>query len=131
MAVYSAHENARRLHDLDIVVVDDNERVRDVLALMLEGEGARVHAVATAREAVAVCARTGPAAVITDLRMPGEDGVWLLGRLRTILPEVHVIAMSGLDEEAIARDAGFDAFVGKPLTADRLCAAVRTVIDGG
>ena len=120
-----------RLHDLDIVVVDDDPRVRDVLALMLEGEGARAHAAQSAREALAICASTGPAAVLTDLRMPGEDGVWLLTRLRALLPGVRVIAMSGLDEETGARYAGFDGFLAKPLTTDRLCRAVRTVIGGG
>jgi CheY-like chemotaxis protein len=117
------------LRDLPILVVDDDERVSEVLALILEGEGACPHTACTAREAMAICGRVTPAAIITDLRMPGEDGAWLLTRLRATLPDVPVIAISGIDDAGFAAGAGFDAFIQKPVTIADLCGVLRAVLE--
>ena len=78
-----------------ILVVDDDAAVRDVLAAILAEEGYASAAVATAEEALAT-ADSGPFdLVISDVKMPGADGLWLLDRLRRDHPDVAVIMLTG------------------------------------
>ena len=115
-------------NQIPVLVVDDDERIREVLALMLEGEGACPHLAATAAEAVEICARVVPAAIITDLRMPQHDGSWLLSQLRATSSRVPVIAISGIDDVGFAAAAGFDAFIQKPVSIATLCGVLRDVL---
>jgi CheY-like chemotaxis protein len=118
---------AQRLRGVSILLVEDDARVRDVLTLMLETEGALVRTAVGARDALTMCGAAVPSLIITDIQMPNEDGLWLLGRVRETLPNVPVIAMSGLDDASTIHGAGFDAFLRKPVRVDELCGGVRSV----
>jgi CheY-like chemotaxis protein len=65
-----------------ILVVDDDRLVRNSIVVALETAGFRVWGVASGDEAVRLAGHLHPDVVVTDLRMPGMDGVTLLGRLR-------------------------------------------------
>ncbi len=64
-----------------VYVVDDDDAVRDSLAMLLEASGLRVEAFAAAAEVLVRCRDERPACVITDVRMPEMDGLQLQERL--------------------------------------------------
>jgi DNA-binding response OmpR family regulator len=70
-----------------------------------------------------------PTLIITDINMPGADGVWLLKQVRGACPRMAVLAMSGRYDAVSASDAGFDAFLQKPVDPEVLCAGARAALD--
>jgi FixJ family two-component response regulator len=72
--------------DGTIFVVDDDEAVRDSLALLLEAVGLKVEAFAGGAEVLARCRETRPTCVFTDVRMPGMDGLELQQSYRISIP---------------------------------------------
>lgn len=116
-------------------VVEDERPVRLLLTRVLESAGAEVTAVASVTEALAGIARGAPDVIVTDIRMPGEDGYDLLRRLRALpaerggeTPVVAVSASVTSDEILGIRAAGFAGFVPKPFEAAELIAAVASVV---
>jgi CheY-like chemotaxis protein len=65
-----------------ILVVDDDPRIRRSLARALAGNGAEVRVVETAEEALAILGAMRPDVLLTDVRLPGSDGIELLRPLR-------------------------------------------------
>ena len=121
-----------------LLVVEDDKDARDVFCAMLDYEGAMVLGTSSAEEALAVLKTVRPHAIITDIVLPGRDGFWLLEQLRSsqrmrTIPVVAVTAVAGREE---ILDAGFDAYVAKPVrpegVADAVLAALalRTDPDG-
>lgn len=111
-----------------ILVVDDDASLRRVMKLQLEEAGYDVRTAASAQEAVASLAEVRPEVVITDLRMPGENGMDLLRRIRSNDPDVTVIVITGFGtvESAVeAIKAGAYDYVTKPIDYDALVLVVR------
>lgn len=104
-----------------VLLVDDDDNARQVIARMLEHYGARVRQATSAPDAVHAADRERFDLVLTDLAMPDHDGYWLLDRIRAAHPDLRVAAITALgitDDEISA--AGFDAFVRKPVDPARL-----------
>lgn len=78
-----------------VLVVDDEAYVRDSLVALLRARGFDVSAAGAVPEALAVLARTPVDAVLSDLRMPGADGLELVKRLQAAAPEVPVLILTG------------------------------------
>jgi len=117
----------RRLEGKRVLVVDDDEDARMVLAAMLRQGGANVVAACDVTEAVNVLTSETFDAVLSDLAMPGEDGFALVRRVHALrrIPVVAVSAMSsGADDRRRALDAGFAEFVRKPVDPDELVETV-------
>ena len=104
-----------------ILVVDDEQVVRDLLAQMLRDQGYDVWVAGSAREA---CAIAGPwDLAITDVVMPETDGV----QLASDLDARSILFISGYDQEALAhRD---DRFLQKPFNREALMRTVRELLD--
>lgn len=106
-----------------ILVVDDDELLRQSTSWVLEHAGYRVFTADGVRHALQVVEAEELDAVITDLRMPGEDGVSLLRELRRRQPELPVLMMTGMPDVHSAIDAvnlGADAYLVKPVDAAEL-----------
>jgi CheY-like chemotaxis protein len=71
---------ADSLPQIEILLVDDEDDVRDVLALLLEPRGATARIASSAREALNAITQRRPGMLLADLRMPDEDGFWLFQR---------------------------------------------------
>ncbi len=114
-----------------ILVVDDEEPQRRVLAGFLRKRGYEVEAVGSADEAVAVVSSRTVDLVLTDLRMPGKTGVELLDAVRGVNPEIPVVVMTAYGTVASAVDAmkrGAADYLGKPVDLDELdVLVVRTL----
>jgi CheY-like chemotaxis protein len=111
-----------------VLIVEDDEDLRDMMAQMLSIEGYRTATAANGREALDYLHHTArPNVILLDLMMPVMDG-WEFRRLQKADPElapVPVIVLSALDPgRAASVDA--DAFLKKPLDFDRLLDLVRS-----
>jgi signal transduction histidine kinase/ActR/RegA family two-component response regulator len=116
-----------RLDGRSIVVVEDDDDTRTVLAFMLEAEGARVEAAGAGEEAVTLAARIRPDVVLCDIGLPDIDGLEVARRLRgrAGLGATRLIALTGYGQAEDVRQAiaaGFDAHVTKPVNLDQLMA---------
>jgi AmiR/NasT family two-component response regulator len=117
------------VESLRILVADDDDAVRTALARLSESLGHRV--VAEARdgvEAVELAARTSPNLVLLDIRMPRMDGLEAAREMteREALPIVIVTAHTDEDLMQQAAEVGAFSYLVKPITGDRLAAAIST-----
>ena len=110
-----------------ILIVDDDELSREVLALLAEDAGYEVDTADSGEAALACVLRLRPEVVLTDIQMPGIAGDELARQLRGLCGAgTLLLAMSGSElEEGVGRE--FDGFLLKPFTMETLTAA----IDGG
>jgi PAS domain S-box-containing protein len=119
---------ASLLADRVILVVEDHDDAREMIAGVLEAAGARVLAAATTMEAIERVVHVKPDVLIADLGLPGEDGYQLLNRLRARHPDVPAIALTAYarsTDRDRALAAGFQHHVVKPMDPHAL---VRIVV---
>jgi two-component system, cell cycle sensor histidine kinase and response regulator CckA len=119
-----------------ILVVEDEEALRNVARRTLAAAGYTVLTAASGVEALVTCAlHVGDIQlVLTDVVMPGMDGATLGLELAKTRPTLKVLYMSGYTDDAIVHHGVLDAgtsFLGKPFTAADLTRKVREVLDGG
>lgn len=110
-----------------ILVVDDDDPVRVMLARLLRTQGYHVLQAAHANEARALLDAQRPDLVISDIVMPGESGIELRRSILERWPEIPVILISGYSPEGPAEFAartGKTAFVQKPFAADQFLGLV-------
>jgi CheY-like chemotaxis protein len=112
-----------------ILVVDDNDALRENLAESLEIEGYRVAIAADGPAALAELERELPRAILLDLSMPGMDGRELLARIRAnpVFAGVRVVVTTGLSGPRARADGLADAFLMKPFGIREVLAALRQV----
>ncbi|MCW5581421.1 MAG: response regulator [Luteimonas sp.] len=112
---------------LSLLLVEDDATVAQVVAGLLESQGHRVKHVAHGLAALAEIATQAFDAALLDLDLPGIDGLTLVQLMRQkgfAQPMVAVTARADADAEAQTQQAGFDAFVRKPVTGAMLAAAL-------
>jgi len=115
-----------------VIVVDDEADVRTAMRQLLEVEGHTVIEFGDGERALNRLTSDFNGVVITDLRMPGLDGIALFGRIARLDPELPVIVISGHGDIATAVDLvrrGAYDFLSKPFDADQLLATVRRALD--
>ena len=101
-----------------VLVVDDEDAVRDMLRRMLEARGHEVALASDRPSAVAGYLRHRPDVVLLDLLMPEVDGLAVLAELRRVDPAARVVMLSSLREEAkVARaiELGARDYIVKPV----------------
>jgi two-component system alkaline phosphatase synthesis response regulator PhoP len=112
-----------------ILVVDDEQPLRDLLADVLEMDGHRVVVAGNGREALAIARRDRPDLVVSDVMMPFLSGVKLCQQLKVepSTASVPVILMSAVGPR-IVTGSGANAFVKKPFDLGEVEAIVRTLL---
>ncbi|WP_371436582.1 chemotaxis protein CheB [Polaromonas sp.] len=127
--------SAASLEGLTLLVVDDDAEFLTVFADILRQEGATVETCRDTAHALTL-SRTGRFhAVITDIAMPGHNGLWLAEQLRASEPTraLPLFAMSSMSRDADrdrASAAGFHGMVGKPIDSDRLREMILVAVSG-
>lgn len=114
-----------------VFIVDDDDAVRDSLALLLESAGLEVESFDNAADALARCEKTRPACVITDVRMPGMDGLELQGKLSELRIDVPVIVITGHGDVPLAvqaMKAGAADFIEKPFSDNVILASIDAAV---
>ena len=129
--VTRAPNRPEKLRSLRVLLVEDDEATRTLLATVLGSFGANVTAASSATDAEAALSIFEPQILITDIEMPGNDGIALLQHLRAINRALPAIAVSGYADDA-SRDrvfaAGFNGFVAKPLDPAVLADEIQRVL---
>jgi two-component system, cell cycle sensor histidine kinase and response regulator CckA len=120
-------------HDELILVVDDEDAIRQITKGTLETFNYRVLTAADGTEAVALYAqhRDEIACVITDMMMPFMDGPATIRALQKLNPQVRIIAASGLaanEKSAEANALGVRLFLSKPYTAEKLLHSLADIL---
>jgi putative nucleotidyltransferase with HDIG domain len=106
-----------------ILVVDDEEAIREVVSTMLESKGYRCTAVSNGRAAQEQVKKSTPDLVLSDMIMPEMDGIKLLDWLREYDPEVPVIMVTAIHDISTALEAirrGAYDYILKPFEKDQL-----------
>ena len=117
-----------------ILVIDDDESIRDLLRMHLSAAGYEVNVAEDAIAAGYLVLRSPPDLIISDVNMPHMDGFEFVAALNSdaTLPRIPVIFLTS-DEERDDRgkDLGVVGYVTKPVRADRLLALVAQHVPGG
>jgi len=117
-----------------ILVVDDDESFRQPLCQTLLCAGHEVLAAGDGREALKLYRRQPIDLVISDLVMPGKEGIETMLELRRLQPDLKIIAMSGggyiqcIDYLQMARRLGANRTLAKPFTAQEVIEAVTSLL---
>lgn len=116
-----------------VLVVDDNADMRDYLTRVLTGAGHRVTAVGDGDRALAAVRSVAPDLVISDVMMPGTDGLRLVAALRAdprtaALPVLLLSARAGREDAIDGFESGADDYLVKPFAAADLLARVRAAL---
>ncbi|MCL4546075.1 MAG: response regulator transcription factor [Chloroflexi bacterium] len=123
------------MDQITVLVVDDHTVAREGVRTMLETDPQIrvVGEAADGREALEWVAELHPHVVLTDIRMPGLDGLEITRRIRANYPETEVIILTSYDEDALVIDAvcaGAAGYLLKDASRDLINHTIRTVADG-
>jgi Response regulator containing CheY-like receiver, AAA-type ATPase, and DNA-binding domains len=125
----------RILSGVTVVVVEDHDMIRSLVAEFLRLQGARVLDCSNAAQALERVTQERPDVVLSDINLPGADGFQLLQHIRSLDSEIGgntpVIAMSAMgatvtNQRALA--AGFCSYLGKPFTPQQLLNTIQAAL---
>jgi DNA-binding NtrC family response regulator len=117
-----------------ILVVDDEELIRDMLSSLLARSGHEVFSAGNADEALAFLEESVPEVAFVDLVMPGKGGLTLIMENLSNWPELNVVAMSGRipvgtdSMRGLGTTLGISCFLPKPFTSEELDHAVALAL---
>src|SRR5664279_3499581 len=114
-----------------VYVIDDDDAMRDSLLFLLNSAGFEVTLFATAQQFLDALPALSHGCVVSDVRMPGIDGIELLKRLKTTRSAFPIVVMTGHGDVPLAVEAmklGAVDFLEKPFEDDRLIAMIETAI---
>jgi CheY-like chemotaxis protein len=123
------------VHGPHILIVDDYPDALDIWALYLSSLGYHVSTAADGASAIAQAERLLPDVIVLDLEMPGISGFDAARRLRAnpLTHDIPLIAATGYSHErslSMARDAGFDRVMVKPVDPEALVEELERLVDG-
>ena len=123
-AVSVSEGNGRR-----VLLIEDNDDAREMLRVALAHDGHEVHEAADGPAGVEAALRLRPDIALVDIGLPGLDGYDVARKIRAsgIGRSVRLVALTGYgqtEDRQRAREAGFDAHLTKPVTAERLAEAI-------
>ncbi|HJU54827.1 MAG TPA: response regulator [Pyrinomonadaceae bacterium] len=133
LAEHAEHTEELSLRDFLVLVVDDVIDNVTIISLTLQQQGYRVITAADGEQAVKVANQTNPDIILMDIGMPELDGLGAARKIREneSLKTVPIIALTAFSTSGFQRaayDAGFDAYLTKPIDFDRLHSLVRSLL---
>jgi DNA-binding response OmpR family regulator len=114
-----------------ILVIDDDETVRDTIGVMLEQEGFRAYLAADGREGYEKALGLKPDLMLVDLRLPGMNGMEICRQVRAAQLKTPIIVLSAVGDEidkVLLLEIGADDYVVKPFGSRELLARIRAVL---
>jgi len=120
------------MSDEKILVVDDEEGIRETLKGILEDEGYQIETAASAEEGIELLKKTAPDLVILDIWLPNMDGIEALSLMRDHSPETPVVMISGhanIEMAVKSTKLGAYDFLEKPLSLDRIIITVERALE--
>jgi len=119
------------LKNMKIMLVDDDEWIRDSLTMFFEAEGCRLLALETAEEGIAALKRQDYDIIITDYRLPGIDGLTFLERIQKLCPNALKILITAYRSPGVVSKAnriGIHDFIEKPFTSETIEGSLSRLI---
>ncbi len=115
-----------------VLVVDDEEGIRESLSDILEDEGYEVITSETAEEALKIIRENNPDLIFLDIWLPGMDGLQALKEIKEVNPELTVVMISGhgtIELAVKATKMGAYEFLEKPLSLDRVLLVTKNALE--
>jgi len=115
-----------------LLVVDDDEAMREMLASLFQDEGWDVTQAGSVGAALDVAAEFDPKVVVSDIRMPGRSGIELVGELRAVRPDTPVVLMTAfgsIDSAVEAMRAGACDYITKPFEPEIVQLTVEKALE--
>jgi len=115
-----------------ILLVDDEDDIREVVGMSLTDIGYTVHSAENGEDALRLFHKIGPPIVITDIKMPGIDGIELLQIIKRENPDTEVVMITGHgDMDLAVKSLKYEAtdFITKPINVDALEISLKRVQD--
>lgn len=113
---------------MKLLLIDDEAPVREILGLSLRSEGYEVMTAASGKEGIEIFRRENSPIVLTDIKMPGMDGIEVLKKIKQINPETEVIIITGHGDMDLAiQSLQLEAsdFITKPIKDEALAVALK------
>ena len=111
-----------------LLLIDDEPDIVSVLSMSLKADGYDVLTAQSGAEGLAVFEREKPDIIITDIKMPGMDGIEVLEKIKALEPNAEVIIITGhgdIDNAIEALKFGASDFINKPIRDEALCIALQ------
>jgi two-component system response regulator YesN len=124
-------EDASPFEALDVLVVDDEEMVLTVVGQIIEAHGHKVRVAYNSRQALDELKARACDLLVTDIKMPGMDGLELAQQVHTDYPTVRIVLMTGYALEYSRQEAdklGVDGYLKKPFKARELTELLDGVV---
>jgi two-component system cell cycle response regulator DivK len=118
-----------------VLIVEDNEKNMKLVRDVLQVKGYRTLEAGSAEDGIALARAQKPDLVLMDIQLPGMNGIEALGVLRAdpataAIPVIAVTASVMQQDRNLITQAGFDAYIGKPINLKEFLEAIRTMIEG-
>ncbi len=113
-----------------VVIIEDDQRIRELMARVLAEKGYEVEGAGTALDGLQRIVQTSPDVVVLDMGLPDLDGADLLKMIRAVTDVPVVVATARSEDRDVIRtlDAGADDYLVKPFSVEQLEARVRAVL---
>ena len=118
----------KKIEDWKVLFIDDDQGIRKVMSVTLEDVGYNMLTAADGESGIELCREHSPQIVITDIRMPGMDGIEVLKSIKETDPDKEVIVTTAYGEIEYAIQAlqlGSSDFITKPINDDALHVALE------
>jgi CheY-like chemotaxis protein len=119
------------LHGITILIVDDTDDIRRACMFFLTALGATVMEESSAAAGLRTLVRERPDVLLSDIKMPDHDGLWLIAQIRALpshqggnTPAAAITGENTPRDEQVSLSAGFQYHLPKPVDADRLAGVV-------
>lgn len=113
-----------------ILIVDDDDKLRDLLVEYLEEYGYKVHTLPSGKECANTVRHIHPSVVVLDVMMPGKDGLEVLRELRTesTVPVIMLTAKGEDTDRIVGLELGADDYMAKPFNPRELLARIKAIL---
>ena len=121
-----------KLRKMKILLIDDDEWIRDSLSIFFKCEGCRINALETAEEGLEALKMQSYDIIIVDYRLPGMDGLDFLKRIKESHPSAMKILVTAYGTINVASEAihmGIQDFIEKPFTTKTIEASLSRLIE--
>ncbi|MBW1695745.1 MAG: response regulator [Deltaproteobacteria bacterium] len=120
-----------KLREKKMLLIDDDEWIRDSLSIFFEAEGCHIHTLETAEEGLEILKHQPYDIIIVDYRLPGMDGLDFLRRIKGQYPNSIKILITAYGDKEIAYEArqlGVNDFIEKPFTTTTIEASLSLLL---
>ena len=121
-----------KLKNMKILLIDDDEWIRDSLSLFFEGEGCHLKALESAEEGLKILKNENYDIIIVDYRLPDMDGLYFLKQIQEFHPDGFKILITAYGSKELlhrAKEMGIHDFIEKPFTSETIEESLSRLIN--